>query len=440
MGTAWRACWRPAGHPVRREYYVNDVGHQTELLALSTWLRYLEAPDGAPRLPFPECAYKGPGPVALGAALYREEGDHLLHRPPLEALRAAEAGGEAELGAVAPEARALLGEKNFDTVRRFALEHVLEDIRLDLEQFGVCVEHWTRESELQESGRVQAALERLEARGGVFREKGALWLRSSAHGDEKDRVLVRADGRHTYFAADLAYHLEKLEHGPGNLIDVWGADHHGYVARLRAGLHICGVPEKRLEVLLLQFVSLSRHGKRAAMSTRAGDYVTLRRLREETGKDAARFFYLLRKREQHLDFDLELAREQSNENPVYYLQFAHARVQSVLRRSRSRFADPRPRPETPGAGLLREPEELRLLKSLAQYPEVVADAAAAREPHQLAHYLRELARALHVCYDRHFILGPETETRRARLALAAATAQVLRNGLELLGCEAPERM
>ena len=427
------------GHPVQREYYVNDTGRQTEVLALSTWLRYLEVADATQR-PFPKNAYQGPTPQALGNELYRKEGDRLRRPPPGDTLRAAATGGEAELDALLLEVRATLGETDFEALRRFALERVLEDIRLELQEFGVPITHWSRESEIQKSGRIEAVLARLEKGGGIFRKDRAVWLRSSAHGDEKDRVLVRENGRPTYFAADLAYHLEKLERAFPKLIDVWGADHHGYVARLRAALQICGIPQESLEVLLIQFVSLSRGGQKAAMSTRAGSYVTLRQLREESGKDAARFFYVLRKREQHLDFDLELAREQSNENPVYYLQFAHARVHSVLRRSRQQFADPPPGPKTPCAGLLQEQEEQQLLRNLAQYPEVVADAAAAREPHQLAHYLRELARSLHICYDRHFILGPEKSVRHARLALAAAAAQVLRNGLELLGCEAPERM
>ena len=305
---------------------------------------------------------------------------------------------------------------------------------------GVVYETWYSERTLEESGAVDKAIDRLREAGYLHEQDGALWFRSSAFGDEKDRVVRRENGQTTYFASDIAYHLEKYERGFDRVIDVWGADHHGYVPRVRAALQAMGENPDKLDVLLVQFAILYRAGERAQMSTRSGEFVTLRELRREVGNDAARFFYVMRKSEQHLDFDLDLAKSQSRDNPVYYIQYAHARVCSVLRQLREKGL---PRHEA-GRGdrlaLLVEPHEELLLVALSRYPEVVEAAALQHEPHQLAHYLRELANAFHAYYNEHRVLVPDDALRDARLDLSLATRQVIRNGLTLLGVSAPEVM
>ncbi|MCC9002279.1 MAG: arginine--tRNA ligase, partial [Candidatus Competibacter sp.] len=281
---------------------------------------------------------------------------------------------------------------------------------------------------------------RLRAAGYVYEQDGASWFRSSAFGDEKDRVVRRENGQTTYFASDIAYHLEKFERGFDLVIDVWGADHHGYIPRIKAALQAMGENPDRLAVLLVQFAILYRNGERAPMSTRSGEFVTLRELRQEVGNDAARFFYVMRKSEQHLDFDLDLAKSQSKDNPVYYVQYAHARVCSVLRQARGKGLS---RDEAHGLAhlaLLTEPHEEILLVALSRYLEVVEAAALNHEPHQLAHYLRELANAFHAYYNEHRVLVPDDALRDARLNLSLATRQVIKNGLVLLGVSAPEVM
>ena len=301
-------------------------------------------------------------------------------------------------------------------------------------------DEWYSELALAERGAVNKTLNRLRDAGHVYERDGALWFRSSAFGDEKDRVLERENGQTTYFASDIAYHLEKFERGFDRVIDVWGADHHGYVPRIKGGLRALGLDPDRLDVLLVQFAILYRNGERVQMSTRSGEFVTLRELRREVGNDAARFFYVMRKSEQHLDFDLDLAKSQSRDNPVYYIQYAHARVCSVLRQLREKGLS---RDEARGRAwlaLLTEPHEEGLLVALSRYPEVVETAALTHEPHQLAHYLRELANAFHTYYNEHRVLTPDDALRDARLNLSLATRQIIRNGLALLGVSAPEVM
>jgi arginyl-tRNA synthetase len=424
-----------AGYAVSREYYVNDAGRQADILGLSTWLRYLEL-AGEP-VDFPPNAYRGDYVRAMAEHLLAAEGKRFV-RPLGGRARghaASAADEEARLDALIALARDALGP-DFETIVRFAIEEQLAECRNELSAFGVCFDRWFSERSLHESGRVERAVRLLEERGYAYLQDGALWFRSSAFGDEKDRVLRRENGQHTYFAADVAYHLDKFERGYDLLIDIWGADHHGYVPRLKGALAALGLDPERLVVALVQFAVLYRNGAKVPMSTRAGEFVTLRELREEVGNDAARFFYVLRRSDQHLDFDLDLARSRSNDNPVYYVQYAHARVASLLEQWGGDpavlvRADPAP---------LGSEGELRLLGRLAEYPEAVADAARELAPHVVAFYLRELAAEFHSYYNATRILVEDEALRHARLALAAAVGQVVRNGLGLLGVSAPEKM
>lgn len=418
------------GHRVEREYYLNDAGRQMDILALSVWLRYLEV--RGERLELPSACYRGDYVIRLARAVAERHGDGLRHPlpqiphdddPDREVDRWVEAARE-ELGA---EAYALL----FDE----ALAAMREDIVDDLAAFGVRFDHWTSERALRAGGALERLLARLRERGAVYEREGALWLRAADYGDEKDRVLVRSTGTYTYFTPDLAYHVAKADRGYDRFIDVFGADHHGYAPRLHAGLRALGIePPERLEVVLVQFVTLWRGRERVRMSTRAGEFVTLRQLREEVGHDAARFFYVMRSHQQPLDFDLELAVRQGPENPVYYVQYAHTRVASLLRKAGITAA------VAEDLERLEDESERRLLVRLQAYPELLHEAAAQRAPHLLALYLRDLAGEFHNWYAKSPILEA-TEGRRApRLALADGVGRILRHGLALLGVSAPERM
>jgi len=430
------------GWSVEREYYVNDAGRQMDILAVSVWLRYLEL-CGEP-VAFPAKGYQGDYVYDIAADLHRADGE--AHRRPWPEVAAGlppdgeGEAGERHMDALIGRARGLLGPEAWARVHRLGLEVMLGLIRRDLEAFRVRYDRWFSERSLVEGGAVGRAIERLRAAGHAYEKDGALWFRASAFGDEKDRVLVRENGQPTYFASDVAYHLDKIERGFERLIDVWGADHHGYVPRLRAALAALGHDPDRLEVRLVQFAVLYRGGKKVQMSTRSGEFVTLRELREEVGTDAARFFYVLRSAEQHLDFDLDLAKSQTADNPVYYVQYAHARVCSVMRQLAERGLEHDRARGLAALNRLAEPQELRLVRTLARWPEVVEGAAAARAPHQLAHYLRELANDFHVCYSAVPFLVEEPALRDARLALILAVRQTIANGLGLLGVSAPERM
>lgn len=439
------------GYQVQREYYVNDAGRQMNILAASLWLRYLEHCGEAFR--FPSNGYRGAYVRDLAARLYAEHGDayrvsaqQVFQDLPPDQLcdengqLIAAGDKEAHIDALVERARDLLGEPRYRYLFELGLNTILDDIRDDLQEFGVVYDHWYSERALTESGAVNKTLNRLREAGYLYVQDGAQWFRSSAFGDEKDRVVERENGQITYFASDIAYHLEKFQRGFAQVIDIWGADHHGYVPRVKAALQALGENPERLEVLLVQFAILYRHGERAPMSTRSGEFVTLRELRQEVGNDAARFFYVLRKSEQHLDFDLDLAKSQSKDNPVYYIQYAHARICSVLRQLREKGLS---RDAVRGLAhqeRLTEPHEEALLMALSRYPEILEMAALSHEPHQLAHYLRELANAFHTYYNEHRVLVEDEALRDARLNLSLATAQVLRNGLALLGVSAPEVM
>ena len=316
----------------------------------------------------------------------------------------------------------------------------MDEIREDLEEFGVTFDRWYSEKSVVTSGAIDNAVERMRASGHAYEKDGALWFRASAFGDEKDRVVIRENGEPTYFASDIAYHLEKFERGFERVIDLWGADHHGYLARVKGALAALGCNADAFDALFMQFVTLYRSGAKVQMSTRSGEFVTLRELRTEVGNDAARYFYVMRRCEQHLDFDLDLAKSRTADNPVYYIQYAHARICSVLREAQERGMAFDPGNAQVDAGRLGESHELDLLRTLSRYPEVVDTAAEALEPHQIAHYLRELANDLHTYYNAHTFLVDDAQLRNARLALVSATRQVLANGLALVGVSAPAEM
>ena len=424
-----------AGFAVSREYYVNDAGRQMDILALSTWLRYLEL--GGEAVGFPPNAYQGDYVRDMAAELRKADGAR-YHRTWSQASAcAADVGTDPErhLDDLIANAKQLL-DADFDRVHRHALDTQLNDCREDLAEFGVSFDRWFSERSLFTSGQVDRAVEQLEQRGHIYVQDGAKWFRSSDFGDEKDRVVQRENGLYTYFASDIAYHLDKFERGFDLVIDVWGADHHGYVPRVKGALSALGQEPARLDVALVQFAVLYRNGEKVSMSTRSGEFVTLRELRREVGNDAARFFYVMRKSDQHLDFDLDLAKSQSNENPVYYIQYAHARVCSVLAQwggdeSVLQSADPAP---------LVSPHEAAVLKLLMEYPEVIENAARDLAPHSVAFFLKELAGEFHSYYNAERFLVEDAALTRARLALALAVRQILRNGLALLGVTAPEKM
>ena len=431
------------GFDVHREYYVNDAGRQMDILATSVWLRYLEL--AGEELAFPSNGYQGDYVWDIAATLHREHGDDYRHAAEevFAGIPADEpAGGDKErhIDALIARARELLGDNRYRYVFELALNTILDDIRDDLEKFGVVYDQWFSERTLVESGAVNRAIERLRKGGWLYEKDGALWFKSSEFGDEKDRVVERENGQTTYFASDIAYHMDKLERGFDRVIDVWGADHHGYVPRVKAALKALGDDPDKLDVLLVQFAILWRGGEKVPMSTRSGEFVTLRQLRKEVGKDAARFFYVMRKCEQHMDFDLDLAKSRSADNPVYYVQYAHARVCSVLRQAAEKGLHLEPSEGDANLERLTEKHELALLKTLSRYPEVVEAAALHEEPHLLTHYLRELANDFHTYYNAHQFLVEDEALRDARIKLILAVREVVRNGLGLLGVSAPESM
>ncbi len=431
------------GYEVHREYYVNDAGRQMDILATSVWLRYLELCDET--LVFPSNGYKGDYIWDIAATLHREHREQYRHgsEEVFTGIEADEpAGGDKEkhIDGLIVRAKQLLGDNRYRFVFELALNTILDDIRDDLGLFGVHYEEWYSEKSLTESGAVNKAIERLRGAGYLYENNGALWFRSTDFGDEKDRVVVRDNGQTTYFASDIAYHMDKLERGFDRVIDVWGADHHGYVPRVKAALEALGDDASRLDVLLVQFAVLYRGGEKVQMSTRSGEFVTLRELRKEVGTDAARFFYVMRKCEQHMDFDLDLAKSESSDNPVYYVQYAHARVCSVLRQAAEKGLDIEVSAGVENLDRLQEEHEKAILKGLSRYPEVVESAALNEEPHQLCHYVRELANDFHTYYNAHQFLVDDVRLRDARMKLILAVQQVLRNGLNLLGVSAPERM
>ena len=429
---------RTLGYSVHNEYYVNDAGRQMNILATSVWLRYLEQ-HGA-EFTFPNNGYKGDYIYEIAQQLPRKSLQHpidaVFNQVPADAP---EGDKEAHIDALIANTQTLLGE-NYKIVFDLSLNSILADIKNDLSEFGVNYNEWFSEKQLMDNGLIEHCINVLTNAGHLYEKDGALWFNTTAYGDDKDRVVRRANGQTTYFASDIAYHLNKLERGNHTLINVLGADHHGYVQRLKAGIAAMTGRDNALITPIVQFVSLYRGQEKISMSTRGGQFVTLRELREDVGNDAARYFYIMRKIDQPLDFDMALATSQSNENPVYYIQYAHARICSVWRQLETgawRYD------ENKGLASLHRLDsenELQLCKKLQSYPELLHKAATQYEPHILAHFLYDLANAYHSYYTSSKFLLDDEELRNARLCLNAATQQVLLNGLTLLGLSAPTQM
>ena len=434
-----------AGYAVHREYYVNDAGRQMNILAASVWLRYLELCGEA--IDFPSNGYKGDYVFDIAANVHRDHSEEFRCAPtmifdglPPDATPDGLGDKEAHIDGIIDRAREILGNSGFRVMLDNALDAILDDIKRDLKEFGVEYDEWFSERSLTETGAVTDAVTSLRESGYTYDKDGNLWFKSSEFGDEKDRVLVRENGAPTYFASDIAYHLNKVRRGYDQIIDIWGADHHGYVARVKASMQALNFDPNTLEILLVQFAILYRGEERVQMSTRSGQFVTLRQLRDEVGTDAARFFYVMRKCEQHMDFDLELAKSESSDNPVYYIQYAHARVCSVLRQLKEKSLEYDETQALANLALLTEQHELDLMSSLSKYPEIIESGARNHEPHQIAHYLRDLANDFHTYYNAHQFIVENDAIRNARLALILATRQVIANGLAILGVSAPDSM
>jgi len=427
------------GYPVHREYYVNDAGRQMDILGASVWLRWLEA-NGVD-VDFPQGGYRGAYIRDIAEAIDTSGIEPVTAHAVSDGLpENTDENADAYVDALVARCKELHGEDGFDKMRQQALESIRDEIRDDLEQFGVHFDTWFSEQSLTKTNRVDEALAVLEERGMLYEKDGATWFPSTQFGDDKDRVVVRDNGVKTYFASDIAYHFDKRERGYDHLIDILGADHHGYVTRVRAGLEAMGYEADDLEVQFIQFVTLYRSGERVQMGTRSGQFDTLRQLREEVGNDAARFYYVMRSNDQHLDFDLDVAKSQSNDNPVFYIQYAHARVASVFRQLDEKSLQWDQANGREQLGLLGEAQEKTLMTTLSRYPEVVELAANNRAPQHLVHYLRDLANDFHTYYNAHAFIVDDAAVRDARLYLICATRNVIANGLGILGVSAPEKM
>ncbi|SDY77047.1 arginine--tRNA ligase [Nitrosomonas sp. Nm58] len=425
------------GYSVTREYYVNDAGRQMDILALSTWLRYLAQCGYA--FPFPDNAYQGKYVIEMAKLIHSAHGNRYIHQSDLILQELAQVEAELEdderLDQLIAIAKKTLGE-DYAYIHNFVLTEQLGDCRNDLMEFGVEFDTWFSEQSLFDNGLVGRVIQLLDEKNALYKQDGATWFRSTYFGDEKDRVVQRENGHYTYFASDIAYHLNKFERNFVHIINVWGADHHGYIARVKGAINALALDPNILEIALVQFAVLYRESKKVPMSTRSGEFVSLRELRQEVGNDAARFFYVLRKSDQHLDFDLDLAKSQSNDNPVYYVQYAHARICSVL----TQWGEDEAMLSTIDTDLLISQAELMLLQKLIDYPDTLEAAANERAPHLLAFYLKDLASEFHSYYNSTRFLVLEQSLKRARLALIAAIRQVLANGLKLLGVTAPSKM
>lgn len=429
-----------AGYPVDREYYLNDAGRQMDILGLSVWLRILE--QSGHDVPFPEAGYKGDYISEIAASIDKSQLTEVNINDLYSNLPTDAPVGDKEefIFALMQKANELLGDEQLSYVRREAHARISADIKDDLKAFGIEFDCWFSEQSLADKGLVSDTLQGLNDRDMLYEKDGAIWFRATDYGDEKDRVVVRENGKTTYFASDIAYHYSKRMRGYDHLLDILGSDHHGYVARIRAGLEAMGYQRDSLEVELVQFVSLYRAGEKISMSTRSGDFVTLRQLREEVGNDAARFFYVKQSNTQHLDFDLQLAKSHSNDNPVYYIQYAHARVASIFRQLEEKSLKWDKASGLNNLEKLIEVHEKTLMSTLSQYPEIIELSANTRSPQHLAHYLRDLANEFHTYYNAHTFIADDENLRNARLVLIAAIRQVIANGLSIIGVSAPDSM
>ncbi|HLB55809.1 MAG TPA: arginine--tRNA ligase [Coxiellaceae bacterium] len=446
-GAAFGACVSnlldAIGYKVHREYYVNDAGRQMRILGASIWLRYVEL--FSRKIKIPSNSYRGDYVIDVAKSLRDIHGEKfLLSQEKIDAIFPAVVDNEENkdiyIDQLIENLSTTLGKNNFEIVRQFGVDEVTKDIKNDLEEFGVIYNEWFLESKLYENGWLQTGIDVLKKQNFTFEQDGALWFRATELGDEKDRVLVRANGVPTYFASDVAYHTYKYDQGYDEIIDVFGADHHGYLPRLKAFLNGLKKDVNKLKTLTVQFAVLYRGDERVQMSTRSGEFVTLRELRHEVGNDAARFFYVMRKPDQHLDFDLELAKSHSNENPVYYIQYAHARICSVWRQLTEKKLSWNKQNGLAQLNLLTLPEEKELIAAIASYPELLISAGEQYAPHRIAHFLQTLAQHFHSYYNSHKFIVDDANLRDARLSLIAATQVVLKNGLTLLGVSAPDRM
>jgi len=439
---------RANGHQVDNEYYVNDAGRQMDILALSVYWRYMQICDSDRTLP--QGIYQGDYVVDIAREHYARYGDKHYRAPetwvpahPAEWSEAAIDNGERDawIDAAIAALKNTLGEADYRAVFDAGLDAEVADIRDDLQEFGVTFDRWYSERALFTDGRIAEMLGVLRARGYLYEKDGAQWFRASDFGDEKDRVVTRENGITTYFASDIAYHYDKYQRGYDRMIDIFGADHHGYMARVRASLAALGLAPEKLDITLVQFAVLYKDGAKMQMSTRSGQFVTLRDLRAQVGSDAARFFYVMRKPEQHLDFDLDLATSHSKDNPYYYVQYAHARTSRVLERAQEEGVPFDAQTALAQREHLTEPEEKTLLRELARYPDTIAAAGAQMAGHLIVNYLKDLAGAWHQYYDAgHKVLHDDAALRDARLLLTHAVRQVLRNGLDIIGVAARERM
>lgn len=413
VGNALSNLLQAAGFDVHREFYINDAGLQVRLLGLSVYTRYQQAGGG--EIPFPEDGYQGDYIRSVSEEIERQEGKRYLNRP---------------------------FEECGDFFTGFAYKMMLDDIEKDLKDFGITFDSWQSEKELYEKGMVKDSLETLRKKGFLYERDGALWFRSTAFRDDKDRVVVKKDGEYTYFASDIAYHKDKLDRGFDAIIDIWGADHHGYVPRLRAVLEAYGLPHEKFTVILIQMVTLLRHGVPVQMSKRSGKFITLREVIDEVGTDTAKFIFLTRRADSHLEFDIEIAKAQSAENPVFYIQYAFARISSIFRQAEEKRLQwfEGSRVQEINLSVLKESEDISLIKKILQYPMVLEGAALSFEPHRITYYLQELAGTFHSYYNKYRVLSEDQGLSSARLCLCRAVQITLEDALRILGVRAPERM
>jgi arginyl-tRNA synthetase len=409
-GEALSNLLKAAGYEVEREYYINDAGKQVKLLGLSVFARYQQF-HGI-EYPFPEEGYRGGYVEEIANTIIKENGDKYL-------------------------------KANFDEVLDFFIDYsykkILSSIENDLKDFGITFDVWQSERDLYNNGDIEKAIVDLKTKGFIYEKDGAIWFKSTIFGDDKDRVIIKQDGEYTYFASDIAYHRKKIEKRYDDLIDIWGADHHGYIPRIKAVIEALGYPKERLKILLVQMVTLLRGGKPVQMSKRAGEFVTLREVIDEVGSDTTKFIFLTRRPDSHLEFDLEVAKAQSSENPVFYVQYANARINSIFAHAREKRINT-DRLCDADLGLLSVQEELRMIRKLLIYPMIFEGAVSTCEPHRITFYMQELSGIFHPYYNKYRVVSDDIELSRARLALCEAVRIVLRDGLEILGISAPEKM
>ncbi|MGB1150183.1 MAG: arginine--tRNA ligase [Candidatus Pseudothioglobus sp.] len=431
---------RAVGFKVDNEYYVNDAGRQMDILAVSIYLRYLSL--CGENLRFPDNGYQGQYIKDIAQVIYDSSGEEFYKKLDLIFANVSKDGSEggdkeSHIDGLIENSKSILGD-SFRAIFQVGIESILGGIKSDLSEFGVVFEKWFSEQSLIDTGLSESCISKLKESQKVYEKDGALWFKTTNYGDEKDRVVVRDNGNHTYFASDIAYHFDKFERGYDKIINVWGADHHGYISRVKASIDALGHSPDKLEILLVQFANLYRGGSKVQMSTRSGSFVTLEDLRKEVGNDAARFFYILRKSEQHMDFDLDLAKSKTNENPVYYIQYAHARICSVFRQANEKEMEVDH--SQANLSLLTEGIEKNIIKELSRYKSVLESSAIQYEPHQLAYYLRDLSTHFHSYYNACKFIVEDKHLTQARLSLIHATRQILINGLSILGVSAPESM